>query len=137
MPLRISTFNLENLDDRPGPGSSLGERIAVIRPQLLRLRADILCLQEINGQEPDKKNKTGNKGRTLRALDALLAETPYAGFHRISTRSVSGSGVRDKHNLVILSRYPIKDHAQVRHHLVPPPGTAPSPRPRPSMSPKK
>ena len=121
MPLRAATFNLENLDDRPGPGPSLDERIAIIRPQLLRLRADILCLQEINGQEPDKNNEARNKGLTLRALDALLVETPYADFHRVSTQSVSGGGVRDKHNLVILSRYPIKDHVQIRHHLVPPP----------------
>jgi hypothetical protein len=43
--LRIATFNLENLDDKPGKKPTLTERIAVMRPQLLRLKADILCLQ--------------------------------------------------------------------------------------------
>jgi hypothetical protein len=42
--LRIATFNLENLDDNPGQKPPLNERIALMRPQLLRLRADILIL---------------------------------------------------------------------------------------------
>ncbi len=50
-PLRIATFNLENLDDKPGERPSLKERIAVLRPQLLRLRADVICFQEVHGQE--------------------------------------------------------------------------------------
>jgi len=49
--LRIATFNLENLDDKPGQKPTFDERIALMRPQLLRLNADILCLQEVNGQE--------------------------------------------------------------------------------------
>ncbi len=49
--LRIASFNLENLDDRPGASPTLADRIAVMRPQLVRLRADVLCLQEVNGQE--------------------------------------------------------------------------------------
>lgn len=49
--LRIATFNLENLDDKPGQKPTLDERIALMRPQLLRLNADMLCLQEVNGQE--------------------------------------------------------------------------------------
>jgi len=44
--LRIATFNLENLDDKPRQQPTLDERIAVMWPQLLRLQADILCLQE-------------------------------------------------------------------------------------------
>ena len=44
--LRIATFNLENLDDKPRQQPTLDERIAVMRPQLLRLQADMLCLQE-------------------------------------------------------------------------------------------
>ena len=50
-PLRIATFNLENLDDKPGQRPSLSERIAVLRPQLLRLRADVICFQEVNEEE--------------------------------------------------------------------------------------
>jgi len=47
-PLRIATFNIENLDDLPGQKPSLAERVAAIQPQLLRLRADVICLQEIH-----------------------------------------------------------------------------------------
>jgi len=36
MRLRIATFNLENLDDKPAQKPSLGDRIAVLRPQLER-----------------------------------------------------------------------------------------------------
>ena len=45
-PIRIATFNLENLDDGPGLTPLLADRIRVMRPQLLRVNADILCLQE-------------------------------------------------------------------------------------------
>jgi len=41
-PLRIATFNLENLDDEPGDKPTLAERVRVMRPQLVRLRADVL-----------------------------------------------------------------------------------------------
>ena len=67
--LRIATFNLENLDrDRSGDGPSLQDRIAVLRPQLARLKADILCLQEVNAQRPK-----GEKSWHLLALEDLLA----------------------------------------------------------------
>lgn len=46
---RIATFNLENLDDKPGQKPTLDERIALMRPQLMRINADILCLQEVHG----------------------------------------------------------------------------------------
>jgi hypothetical protein len=75
--LRIATFNLENLDDTPTAAGSdreptLAERIEVLRPQLNRIRADVLCLQEVHAQEPD-----GPRGRSLR-----------------STRSSRGPGTR-------------------------------------------
>jgi hypothetical protein len=73
MPLRIATFNLENLDDVPGAQPTLGDRIAIIRPHLTRVRADILCLQEVHSQGPAG-------ARTLAALDALVAGTPYQTF---------------------------------------------------------
>ncbi|KKH95438.1 endonuclease [Methanosarcina sp. 1.H.T.1A.1] len=115
MKLRIATFNLENLDDKPGQKPTLEERIAVIRPQLFRLNADILCLQEVNGQE-----ETGHPRRLL-ALDVLLRETPYAGFHRVSTMTGDGSQVCNERNLVILSRYEIQEHHQYRHYYAPAP----------------
>ncbi|RMD61587.1 MAG: endonuclease [Alphaproteobacteria bacterium] len=136
--MRIATFNLESLDDRPDLDPPLERRIAVLRPQLLRLDADVLCLQEVNGQKPPEGGP-----RQLLALERLLSGTPYAGFARVSTSRVSGPpsppgaprGVDPVHNLVILSRYPITRWAEPRHALVPPPTyrpvTADPPEPAP------
>ena len=55
--LTLATFNLEDLDDAPGQLPPLAERIEVLRPQLLRTQADILFLQEVNGQ-PAKAPRT-------------------------------------------------------------------------------
>ena len=55
MKLRIATFNLENLDDVESSSPSLQERIEVLRPQIKRLDADIICFQEINGQEAETR----------------------------------------------------------------------------------
>lgn len=108
---RIATFNLENLDDGP----ALDARCAVLRPQLQRLKADILCLQEVNGQE-----EPGQAPRSLRALDRLVDSTPYAGFGRLATAG-RGGGALDVHNLVLLSRFPIRAGRQLHHELVAPP----------------
>jgi hypothetical protein len=83
--LRIATFNLENLDDKPGEKPTLDERIALLRPWLLRLSADILCLREVNGQEEP------GQPRRLLALEKLLADTPYAGYHKVSTMTEDGT----------------------------------------------
>ncbi len=112
MRLRIATYNLENLDDA-GP-LPLDRRLPVLRPALARLDADILCLQEVNAQEPP------HRPRTLAALDRLLAGTPYAGFHRAGTTSEGGDYPRDVHNLVVLSRFPIAAIDEVAHRRVPP-----------------
>jgi endonuclease/exonuclease/phosphatase family metal-dependent hydrolase len=104
--MRIATFNLESLDAPVAPRASL------LRPALERLEADILCLQEVNGQ------KTGGR-RTLAALDELLAATPYSGFHRAVSQAASG-GPADRHNLVTLSRWPIAASRQVQHDLLAP-----------------
>lgn len=98
--LRIATFNLENLDDRPGGRPDLATRIAVLRPQLLRLRADVLCLQEVNGQEEK------NQPRRLLALRALLHGTPYADYPLAHTRT-SRNEAYDERNLVVASRFPV------------------------------
>lgn len=113
--LRIATFNLENLDDRPGRKPTLDQRIAMMRPQLLRVNADVLCLQEVNGQEEE------GQPRRLLALDRLLADTPYAGYHRVSTMTSDGTQVYDERNLVILSRYEITEHHQYKHEYAPAP----------------
>jgi endonuclease/exonuclease/phosphatase family metal-dependent hydrolase len=116
LPLRIATFNVENLGMPSDHGVTLSERLRLLRPQLQRLRADILCLQEVDSQ---RRTKGGD--RRLKAMQELLAETPYEGFHQVATQSRSKGGVRDKHNLVILSRFPIAEHRQIYHDLVTPP----------------
>jgi endonuclease/exonuclease/phosphatase family metal-dependent hydrolase len=108
--LRIATFNLENLDDKAGEKPSLAERIAVMRPQLARLRADILCLQEVNGQEQP------GQPRQLSALEKLLQGTPYAEYNRAHTATTENQPY-DVRNLVILSRFPIIDRQQIRNSL--------------------
>lgn len=109
-PLRIATFNLENLDDKTGSRPSLDERIAVMRPQIARLRADILCLQEVNGQEQP------GRPRQLLALDKLLQGTPYAEYYRANTVTTENQPY-DERNLVVLSRYPIIDRLQLKNSL--------------------
>lgn len=105
MSMRIATFNVENLDDGPGASPSLAERIRIMRPQLQRVRADILCLQEVHSQ--------GTAGsRTLAALDQLIAGTDYAGFNRATTTTTGGQ-LFDVRNLVVLSRFPFAAPSRV------------------------
>ncbi|MEW5964407.1 MAG: endonuclease/exonuclease/phosphatase family protein [Pseudomonadota bacterium] len=113
--MRLATFNLESLDLPPKAPRPLAERAAVLRPALARLRADVVCLQEVNGQ-----HVPGQPERVLAALDALLDGTPYADFHRAATTAPGGHGVADVHNLVTLSRHPIRSVHEVRHALAPP-----------------
>jgi predicted extracellular nuclease len=97
VPLRIATFNLENLDS--DDAAFLARRIAILRPQLLRLNADILCLQEVNSEV------VGGR-RQLDGLNQLIAGTPYAAFHLASTKTV-GNDFYAERNVVTLSRFPI------------------------------
>ena len=106
--LRIATFNLENLDDRPGVRPTLAERIPLVRPALLRLRADVLCLQEVNGQEH------ANQPRDLSALKALIDTTPYQNHHVAHTATQAGPPY-DVRNLVVLSRFPVIDRQQIKN----------------------
>ncbi len=98
--MRIATFNLENLDDGPAINPPLADRIRIMRPQLERINADVLCLQEVHAQE-------GQNGRTLAALDALLAGTRYANGYQIRTTATTGGDLYRLRNLVILSRLDI------------------------------
>ena len=125
MRIRIATFNLENLDETHAGSVPLDERIAVLRPQLLALRADVLCLQEVSAH-------ARHDGRhALRALDRLVDGTPYATFARATSHVASG-GPSDKHNLVVLSRLPVVAEHQHFHDLVDAPvvrlTTTPQPR---------
>lgn len=113
--IRIATFNVENLDDSHAASEpSLDERIAVLRPQLMRLNADIVCLQEVHGQ------KVGGQPRQLLALARVLEGTPYAEYHQAVTTGPDGQ-IFDQRNLVILSSFPIVSSQQYRNDLVRPP----------------
>lgn len=103
--LRIVTFNLENLDDKAKQRPPLSTRIALMRPQLLRTSADLFCFQEVN---------------SLGALDQLLADTPFAGYARVSTTDAMGRPLPVR-NLVVASRLPILKHEQLLHELAPAP----------------
>jgi len=112
--LRIATFNLENLDDVPGAKPTLAERIRVLRPQLERLRADVLCLQEVHGQE------VAGQPRALLALGQLLAGTRYAAYNVVTTLTAQGVPY-DVRNLVVLSPFPTLTRTQLLNDLVPAP----------------
>lgn len=109
--IRIATFNVENLDDRPDLVPSLATRAKILRPQLNRLRADILCLQEVHSQISGKK-------RVLSALKALLKGTRYENYHMVHSVDPDKKQPYDQRNLIILSRFKIKSTAQYLHDLV-------------------
>lgn len=101
--MKIATFNMESFgNDRHDP-AELAPRLDALRPKILELDADILCLQEVNAQK-----LKGVSARQFQALDLLLEKTPYRDYHRATSERPSGKGPGDRHNLVILSRYPVK-----------------------------
>jgi predicted extracellular nuclease len=113
MKLRIATFNLENLDDNPSTLPPLAERVKIMRPQLDRVAADIICLQEIHSQ--------GTAGsRTLVALNQLINDTAYEGFNQQATLATSGQ-FYEQRNLVTLSRFPIINTQIIRNEAGPRP----------------
>lgn len=113
MRLRVATFNIENLGIGPKL-PPIEARIPTLQAQLGRLEADVLCLQEVNGQKPP-----GEKTRRLQALDMVLHGTEYEKFHRAHTVREKTGGAFDAHNLVTLSRFPIREVNQVQHNHVP------------------
>lgn len=116
--ITVATFNLENWDQETADGPSLQRRIQLTRPQLLRLEADVLCLQEVHaqGEAPD---------RDLSALDELLEGTPYSGYERASTRVQDEEYPYAERNLIVLSRYPVLSSDQYRNDYAPAPAYRP------------
>ncbi len=115
--MRVATFNIENLDEAAdSKNPSLDERAPILRGMLERLDADIICLQEVHGQELPE-HTSDNPKRNLSALDKVLAGTDYAGYERIHTKT-SGGVPFDKRNLVILSRYPVEDWDQYKNDRI-------------------
>jgi endonuclease/exonuclease/phosphatase family metal-dependent hydrolase len=114
MDLRLATFNLENLDWSPAHDAEFEARRVRLAPLLAALDADVLCLQEVGAQKPVK-----HAPRAFLALDRLLAGTPYAAFERAASVRPGTGAPADVHNLVILSRWPIRATRQIHHDLVP------------------
>jgi endonuclease/exonuclease/phosphatase family metal-dependent hydrolase len=114
VPVRIATFNLESLGDSREPTVALGRRLDRLRTHLLRLDADVLCLQEVNARKAPRRH------RVLAALDRLLDGTPYAGSARVEMTRMDTGAPADRHNLVIVSRLPIAESRQIWNDIVPP-----------------
>lgn len=114
--MRLATFNLESLDAKKSDENFLAKRISVLKPQFNRLNADVLCLQEVNGQKIP-----GQTGRSIIALKRLLEGTRYESYHCVTSQNRKGDGISDVHNLVILSRHEILNWQQVWHTYVEPP----------------
>lgn len=114
MRARLATWNLENFDDRPGSAAP-AERIAALRPTLEKLRADVLCLQEIGAEHVAR-----GAPRTLALLDRLLEGTPYEQYQRVGAGLPSGK-LSNIHNLVVLSRFPMRAHEELTNRFVVPP----------------
>ncbi len=111
--MRIATFNLESFGGERFDAADLAPRIEALRPELLALEADILCLQEVNAQ-----HVAGTDRRSFPALEALLEDTPYAHYFRVSSERAIGYGPADRHNLLVLSRYPLKPASSIWHARV-------------------
>jgi endonuclease/exonuclease/phosphatase family metal-dependent hydrolase len=111
--MRLATFNIENLGGDRNRGAPLEERIAILRPQLERLNADVICLQEINAAKSEGV-------RRPRDLERLIDGTVYAGYARDITTGPAGEGPADVHNLAVLTRFPVLEREQIRQSLVPP-----------------
>ncbi len=105
---------MESLDEGPGVSPPLEDRLSILRPQLQRLCADILCLQEVNARRP-----SSHTARTLHVLDTLLQGTIYQDYHRVASHIPTGTTPMDRHNLVILSKFPIIKHEQYWNDLFP------------------
>ena len=118
--MRIATFNLESLDLAPGGEAALARRIAVLAPQIDRLSADILCLQEVNAQRLGGQTAPRPAPRQLAALKQLLAATKAADWPLVASSGPAGKGPAEVHNLAIVSRLPLLRSREVRHELVPP-----------------
>ncbi|MBD8892082.1 endonuclease/exonuclease/phosphatase family protein [Roseibium litorale] len=114
--MRLATFNLESFGDDRFQPERLAPRLAALRPRLNELRADVLCLQEVNGQKPPRETI-----RTFAALEHLLEGTPYGGYHRAFCSKPGQRAPGDRHNLLVLSRYPVMEVQCLHHARVSPP----------------
>ena len=126
---RVATFNLENFDVSRGRETELERRIAVLRPILRDMAADVICLQEVDAQRASPHGP-----RQFLALDHLLCGTVYQSYHHAASVRPGSTMPANIHNLVILSRWPIREQRQLHHDIVakwswtpPAEGSSPSP----------
>lgn len=117
--MRIATFNLEDFGGARTGAPDLESRLAVLRPQLERLRADVVCLQEVNTV------KAGGERRAL-ALERLIEGTWYAGHRLVLGTGPTRRRPADIHNLAVLTRLPVRAVEDIRHDLVAPPRWCPA-----------
>jgi endonuclease/exonuclease/phosphatase family metal-dependent hydrolase len=114
---RIATFNIENLDTSASQSKpTLAQRAPTLRNMLNRLKADILCLQEVHGQEL-AEHTSQNPKRDLSALDFILEGSDYAMFHRAYTVTTDNVPYNQR-NLVVLSRWPITVSHQYNNSFI-------------------
>jgi endonuclease/exonuclease/phosphatase family metal-dependent hydrolase len=109
--MKLATFNMESFGSDRFDMAALRPRLAALRPKILELEADILCLQEVNAQK-----LRGASQRQFQALDLLLHDTPYQDYYCVASEREPGKGPGQRHNLVVLSRYPIKNHESLFQH---------------------
>jgi endonuclease/exonuclease/phosphatase family metal-dependent hydrolase len=112
---RLASFNIENLDWSPTCEDEFERRLAVLRPLLREIAADVICLQEVDAQR-----LAPHEPRRFVALDRLIAGTTYEAFHRATSVRPQAGTPADIHNLAILSRWPIDEHRQLHHDIVAP-----------------
>jgi len=117
--MRIATFNIENLDDEPPTERepSFEERLAILRPQMERLRADVLCLQEVHGQNEE------SGPRLLRDLQTLIRGTRYQNYQIRSTTLADKPDVERYRNLVTMipPGWTFEEAREILHEFSPPP----------------
>jgi endonuclease/exonuclease/phosphatase family metal-dependent hydrolase len=114
--MKLATFNLESFGTDRIDEDLLARRIDALRPKLLELEADILCLQEVNAQKIK-----GQSSRQFYDLERLIEGTPYQDFSLSGSLRPSGKGPGDRHNLVVLSRYPVLSGESLYHRYAEPP----------------
>lgn len=89
----------------------MDERIALMRPQIIRLGADICCFQEVHGQERP------GQPRALLALRRLLEGTNLDGANLASTKP-HDNDVYDERNIVVATHHAVVQREQLMNNLV-------------------
>lgn len=111
--MRIGSFNLESFGSSHRNAAPFEERAAVLRPQLDRLKADVLCLQEVDASKVHGIRRTAD-------LERLLEGTPYSEHSLLVSPGPSGAEPADVHNLAVLTRLPVIEEHVIRHTFVEP-----------------